>query len=161
VDFQERLKSAIQRGQKRGVSEENQLRQQQMSEQEMRSRHTDFRLQLSDYIEHGLRTLPEHFPGFRFETIYGERGWGGAIYRDDLTKDKTSGRGGSFYSRLEITVRPYSDYRIVDISVKGTVQNKELLSKNYYEEIQAADLDSFKQKIDSWIVQYAELYAAA
>lgn len=160
VDFEKRLKSAIDRGQRKGAAESSQLQKQQMSEQELRQRHTDFRLKLSEHIEHALRQLPEHFPGFAFETIYGNRGWGGAIYRDDLTTERGTGRGGSFYSRLEITVRPPGEYDIVDIAVKGTIRNKEVLAKNYYEDIQSARLESFMQKIDNWVIQYAERYAA-
>ncbi len=159
-DLDARLQNAIERGQRHGAAADNLQQQQQMSEQELRQRHTDFRLKLSDHIEHGLKRLPEHFPGFTFETIYGDRGWGGALYRDDLTTEKISGRGGSFYSRLEITVRPATKYNIVDISVKGTVHNKEVVSKNYFEEIQEAVLENFMAEIDNWIVLYAEKYAA-
>ena len=159
-DFEDRLQSAIERGQRQGAAADDLQQKQQMSEQELRQRHTDFRLKLSDHIEQGLKRLPEHFPGFAFETIYGDRGWGGALYRDDLTTERVSGRGGSFYSRLEITVRPMTKYNLVEIAVKGTVQNKEVVSKNYFEEIQEAVLENFTAVVDNWIVLYAEKYAA-
>ena len=160
MDFDKRLKDAIDRGKRRAEQEHEQLQQQQMSEQDLRNKHTEFRLGISDHIESCLRSLAEHFPGFEYETIYGDRGWGGAIFRDDLTTDKGSGKTGSFYSRLEITVKPYSQYRLVDVAVRGTVFNREVLSTSFYEEVQSASVDSFLEKVDFWSVTYAENFAA-
>ncbi len=160
MEFDEQLKNAISRGQRKAQAEDSQQKKQQLSEQELRQRHNDFRLKLSEHIESSLKKLPEHFPGFTFETLYGDRGWGGALFRDDLTTEKSTGRGGSFYSRLEITVRPRGEYNIVDIAVKGTIHNKEVLAKNYHEDIQDASINSLEEKIDSWVLQYAERFAA-
>ena len=160
MDLERRLKDAIDRGKRRAEQENAQLQQQQMSEQELRTRHTDFRLQLSEHIENGLKSLSEHFPGFDYETIYGDRGWGGAIYRDDLTTDKTTRKTGSFYSRLEITVKPHTDMHIVDLAVRGTVFNREVLSTAFFEEVQTARMEAFIEKVDLWVVAYAESFAA-
>jgi len=160
VDFEERLKSAIERGQRRAQADDAAKQKQHMSEQDVKSKHTDFRLRISDHVEEGLKKLTEHFPGFTYETIYGDRGWGGAIYRDDLTSEKGTGKVGSFYSRLEMTVRPISDYGLVDVSVRGTVFNKEVLATNFFEEVQFAVLDNFIERIDAWMVTYAEMFAA-
>ena len=93
MDFEEQLRNAISRGQRQGQAADDQLQKKQLSESELRQRHTDFRLKLSDHIEKSLKQLPEHFPGFAFETVYGDRGWGGALYRDDLTTNKSTGQG--------------------------------------------------------------------
>ena len=111
MDFDEQLKQAIARGQGRGQTARASDANRQLSQDELRRRHTDFRLTLSDHIERALEALTHHFPGFKYETIYGERGWGGAISRDDLM------RGGSFFSRLEVVVRPPNNFNVVNIAV--------------------------------------------
>ena len=65
------------------------------SKEQIRNRHTEFRLSLSEYIETGLNKLANHFPGFQYETIYGHRGWGGAVARNDIDRGP-DGRTGTF-----------------------------------------------------------------
>jgi hypothetical protein len=154
MDFEEQLKQAISRGQERAQTERAAGQTRQLSAEELRRHHTEYRLGLSDHIEAGLRKLAAHFPGFEYETVYGERGWGGAIKRDDLM------RGGSFYSRLEIVVRPLNQYQVVNITGKGTIRNREIASWNHYAEIEQVDLPDFKSRIDHWMLNYAELFAA-
>ena len=84
MDFEQRLQKAIQRGQRRGDERSEQAQQQQLSEEELKRLHVQYRLQLSEHIERCLQRLLQHFPGFEFETIYGERGWGAACRRDDI-----------------------------------------------------------------------------
>lgn len=158
-DFQSRLESAIQRGNRRKEANELANREKAMSEEEARRLHTSHRLALSDRITQQIELLANHFPGFRKETLFGEGGWGAACYRDDLAF--TSGRRSNRYSRLEITVRPYNEYNVLDIRAKGTVFNKEVFSRNVFEPLQQADRAVFEQLIDSWVVEYAELYSAA
>jgi hypothetical protein len=69
-------------------------------------------------------------------------------------------RGGSFYSRLELVVRPLNQFNVVNISGKGTVKNREIANWNHFQEIEQVDLAEFKSKIDSWILNYAEHFAA-
>ena len=154
MDFEEQLKQAISRGKQRADTEKAAGASRKLTEEEVRRHHTDYRLVLSEHIEEGLRRLAQHFPGFTYETVYGERGWGGAIKRDDLM------RGGSFYSRLELVVRPLNQFNVVNISGKGTVKNREIANWNHFQEIEQVDLAEFKAKIDSWILNYAEQFAA-
>jgi hypothetical protein len=91
--------------------------------------------------------------------LFGEQGWGAGCYRDDLSL--SGGRRSNQYSRLEITVRPLNEYRVLDLRAKGTVANKEVFNRSFYEPLEEADEAMFGQLIDSWVVEYAELYAAA
>jgi hypothetical protein len=92
------------------------------------------------------------------ETLYGDRGWGAACSRDDLMM--SGGRRSNVFSRLEVAVRPFSEYHVVDLQAKGTVRNRELLSRRHFENIADTDAARFEELIDSWIVEYAELYSA-
>lgn len=157
-DFDDRLQRAIQRGQRKGESTEQAAREQAWTEEEFRRRHSQFRLQLSEHIEFCVRKLPQHFPGFQYETIFGERGWGAACSRDDVRIE--AGRRGTTYSRLELTVRPYTSYHVLDLVAKGTINNKEVFNRNYYETIADADPQKFIEIIDLWVIEFAELYAA-
>lgn len=157
-DFDDRLQRAIQRGQRKSESAQEAARAEALSEDELRRRHGQYRLQFSEHIEQCIRKLPQHFPGFQYETIFGERGWGAACSRDDVRMQ--SGRRGNDYSRLELTVRPFSSYHVLDLVAKGTVRNKEIFNRNYYEKIADADPQKFIEIIDVWVLEFAELYAA-
>ncbi|MFV1964044.1 MAG: hypothetical protein ACC628_01380, partial [Pirellulaceae bacterium] len=84
MDFEKRLQKAIQRGQRRNEAIRREVRSKAISEEELKSLHGQYRLQLSEQIEHCIQRLPNYFPGFQYETIFGERGWGGACSRDDI-----------------------------------------------------------------------------
>lgn len=159
MDFDDALKNAILRGQDRGGSIRDSEHQKQLSEDELKNRHSKYRLVLSDYIEQVSKKLADHFPGFEYETIYGERGWGGAVYRDDIRRG-ASGKGGSFYSRLEITVRPMNEFNVVNIAGKGTIHNKEHFNWNFFKDVADVSTEEFQKKIDSWILLYAEKFAS-
>lgn len=154
MDFEDQLKQALNRGKERADQARVTGAQRQMTQEELRRRHTDWRLQLCEHIEAALRKLAEHIPGFRYETVYGERGWGGAIARDDLM------RGGSFYSRLELSVRPHNEFNVLNIAGKGTVKNREVASWNHFQELERVELPEFLARIDTWVLSYAEQYAA-
>jgi hypothetical protein len=64
------------------------------------------------------------------------------------------------YSRLEVTIRPYSASHVLDLAAKGTIRNKEIFNRNYYEPLADADAQKFSELIDAWVLEYAELYAA-
>src|SRR5689334_10401553 len=98
MDFQERLERAIQRGQRSSDAKAHARAEQATSEEEFRRLHSQYRLELSDHIEECLRALPRHFPGFRYETLVGDRGWGAAISRDDFSLQ--DGKRTSLFSRL-------------------------------------------------------------
>jgi hypothetical protein len=157
-DFSSRLESAISRGKRRAEFHANQQRAQQMSEEELRRLHTSLRLSLSERIEHAVKRVADHFPGFRQESIFGEAGWGFACYRDDLKID--AGKRSNLYSRLEMMIRPYSDSRVLDLKGKGTILNRELFNRSHFVPIVEADSETFEQLIDAWAIEFAEDYAA-
>ncbi|MCH2178119.1 MAG: hypothetical protein MK106_04875 [Mariniblastus sp.] len=159
MDFEQELKKAIDRGEERSSQRKGDQQQKKLSREELKNRHNEYRLNLSDHIEKSLKKLIEHFPGFEYETLYGDRGWGGAIARDDITRS-AAGKSGSFFSRLELTVRPLNEFNVVNISGKGTIQNKEIFNWNHFKDIPETDGDEFTKKIDTWILQYAEQFAA-
>lgn len=157
-DFESRLQKAIERGERRGAANARAAQQQALTEEDLRQLHSRYRLQLSDHIEACIKKLPNFFPGFRFETIYGERGWGAACSRDDIRLDR--GQRATEYSRLEMTIRPYSSVHVLDLTAKGTIRNRELFSRQFYEKIVEADAGKFVDLIDAWVLEYAELFAA-
>jgi hypothetical protein len=159
-DFQERLRKAIERGERRGRQRAREAAAKALSEEEYRRLHTQFRLDLSEHIEKCVGQLPQHFPGFQFETIYGERGWGAACRRDDFGQGR-DGQRASYYSRLEMTVRPYSSLNVLELTAKGTIRNKETFNRDYFEKLGEVDLESFVDLIDLWVLEYAEQFAAA
>jgi len=157
-DFESRLESAISRGKKRADWKASQERQKELSEEELRRLHTSFRLSLSERIEVAVQRVADHFPGFQQESLYGEVGWGSACFRDDLRID--AGRRTNQYSRLEMVIRPYSDLHVLDLKGKGTVMNRELFNRSFYVPVAEVDIEEFEQLIDTWAIEYAEMYAA-
>ncbi|WP_153556998.1 hypothetical protein [Roseimaritima sediminicola] len=158
-DLERRLDAAIARGQRRGELHREAERQQQLSEEELRRLHTSHRLALSERIETAVARLANHFPGFRVETLYGEKGWGAACWRDNL--DVQGGRRNSLYSRLELVIRPLNDYFVLELKGKGTVANKEVFNRSHFDRLQEVDRETFEQMIDAWVVEYAERYASS
>lgn len=158
-EFLNRLESAIDRGNRRRLAQDQANREREMSDEEARRLHTAHRLALSERISHQIDQLVNHFPGFRKQTLFGEGGWGAGCYRDDLTLSE--GRRSNRYSRLEITVRPQNEYNVLELRAKGTVANKEVFNRNFFEPLQETDRATFEQLIDAWVVEYAELYAAS
>ena len=160
MSFEDRLQKAIQRGKRRNLAEERAAEAKAMSQDELKRLHSSYRLHLSELIEKCIKQLPNYFPGFHYETIYGDRGWGGACSRDDL---RVSGqrRRENTYSRLEMTVRPYSpNLDVLELTGKGTIRNKEVFSRTYFEKIEEADPEKFAELVNVWVLEYAELYAA-
>jgi hypothetical protein len=157
-EFKSRLESAIARGKKRAEMKSSQQRQQQLSEEELKRLHTSYRLALSEQIETAIHGVADHFPGFQQESLFGEVGWGSACFRDDLRIE--SGRRSNQYSRLEMVIRPYSDLRVLDLKGKGTVLNRELFNRSYYAAVADLDIEEFENLINTWAIEYAEVYAA-
>ena len=158
MEFEKRLQRAIERGQRKGDAREQASAQHAENEEELKRLHSQYRLELSDHIESCLRQLPDHFPGFRYETVVGDRGWGAAVSRDDAGRGRDSGRS-NFFSRLEMTIRPFSSYHVLELSAKGTIRNKEIYNRTHYQRLTEADPKTFIEMIDLWILEYAELYA--
>jgi hypothetical protein len=70
------LEKAVARGAKRGAGRAEAENQRALTEEELKRLHSDQRLQLSEHIEACVSKLTNHFPGFRYETVMDERGWG-------------------------------------------------------------------------------------
>ena len=157
TDFEERLQQAINRGKQRGKAIADKERARRLSEEELKRLHSKYRLQVSDHIEHCIKRIPEHFPGFQTETIFGEKGWGAACFRDDVNAGGK--RRTNLYSRLELTVRPLNKYNVLDLAAKGTIRNKEIFERSFFEDIDQANPDQFLELVDTWILEFAELYA--
>jgi hypothetical protein len=159
MDFDEKLQNAIQRGQRRGDVRAQAQRHAELTEEECKRLHGQYRLALSERIELCMKRLPNHFPGFRYETLIGERGWGAACFRDDLRLDR--GARASDFSRLEMTVRPYSSsLHVLELAAKGTVRNKEVFTRTYFEPLGEVDIEKFLGLVDAWVLEYAEGYAS-
>ena len=158
MDFDKRLEKAIERGRRLGDAREQAQRSRALTEQEFQRLHSQYRLDLSEQIERCLRQLADRFPGFQFETIVGERGWGAAIRRDDLRLG--AGQRNTLFSRLELLIRPFSEYHVLELAAKATVHNREMFNRSQYQPLAEADPTTFSEMIDNWSLEYAELYAA-
>lgn len=159
MDFDRELEKAIERGNSLGAASNKADKQASISKEQLRNRHNEFRLNLSEHIETCLQQLANHFPGFQYETIYGHRGWGGAVARNDIDRGP-DGKTGSFFSRVEITVRPQNEFNVVNIAGKGAIRDKEIFTWNYFADIPEAKQDDFEAVIDKWVLEYAEQFAA-
>lgn len=160
TDFDKRLARAIERGHRAGDERARAEAAKALSEKELRSLHSQYRLELSEHIERCLRRLPNHFPGFQFEPVVTDRGWGAAVSRDDVGV-RSRGRRDNFFSRMEILIRPISDYFVLDVAAKATVRNREIFARNHYQRLVEVDLESFTEAIDLWVLEFAEKYAGA
>jgi hypothetical protein len=159
MDFRERLQRASERGKQARAAQQNEAAAKALSEAECRRLHSQYRLALTEFIEQCLHELADNFPGFRYETIVDETGWGAGVSRDDVSLG--SGRRGSLFSRLRLVVSPFGKYNVLELSAKGTVRNKEVLSRNHYQQLADVDLQSFRELVELWVLDFAELYSAA
>ncbi len=159
MDFDKRLERAIQRGERSREARGKELSEKAVSEGELRDLHSQCRLDLSEHIDTCLRQLSDHFLGFQFETLVGEGGWGWKISRDDVNMAPRR-QSPNLYSRLELLIRPFSSTRIVELTAKGTIRNKEIFNRAHYQFLSEVDVDSFRELIDLWVLEYAEQYSA-
>jgi hypothetical protein len=159
MNFRERLHKATERGKQARNAELRAAEAQALSEEECRRRHSAYRLAVTEHIEHCLRELADNVPGFRLETIIDDRGWGSAASRDDM--GIVDGRRMDAFSRLQVLVGPYNKYQVLEIVAKGTVRNKETFSRSHYQRLADVDLERFRALVEQWVLDYAEMYAAA
>lgn len=158
MSFDDRLRQAIERGQQRSADKAHEAHKHALTEEEFRRLHSQYRLELSEYIESCVKRLPGHFPGFQCETMIGDRGWGAACYRDDLQLSR--GSRTSVYSRLEVTIRPYSQsLHVLELAGKGTIRNKEVFNRTWFDKLEDVSAEKFRELIDAWVLEYAEAYA--
>lgn len=161
MDFNARLQKAIERGAKTRAHQDQLAQQRELTEEELRQFHRSYRIELSDHIEDCLRKLADHFPGFTFQTVVGDDGWGARLRRDDI--DLAPGKpAGTLYSRLEMLITPFSAAAgILELTCKGTVRNREAMNRKHFYKLAEVDLDLFRELIDQRSLEYAELYSAA
>lgn len=160
MNFDQRLERAIQRGQQTRDVRGRESAERELSAEELKSLHSRYRLELSERVDECLKKLADHFPGFEFQSVMSEAGWGAKISRDDLRVERGKG-SSSLYSRLEMLVTPLGTAPIVELVAKGTIRNKEAFHRKNYQRLAQVDLDSFRELIDLWVLEFAELYAAS
>lgn len=160
MNFEDRLRKALERGEKTRDARGRAALERELSLEELRSLHSRYRLELSEHIELCLKKLADHVPGFKYQSIMSEEGWGGRISRDDLHLNP--GRPSeSRYSRLEIVITPFSPVGILEMTVKGTVRNREVINRKQYQQLSELDLVSFQELIDLRVLEFAEQYTAS
>ena len=157
-DFEERLQRAIQRGQQVRREDGASADSDAASEEDLRSQHSHLRNEISEHIEGCLRKLCDHFPGFDFNTVLNEKGWGARISRDDIRLGR--GTAKNEYSRLEVLVRPFSDAHILEISTKGTIRNRESLNRTNFKFLKEAAPEPLRKIVDGIALEFAEQYSA-
>jgi hypothetical protein len=156
-EFEERLKNAVTRGASRAESLQSAEERKRQEAEELRRLHTKYRLELTDHIEQAVKKLIDMFPGFRYQGVFGGGGWGSACVRDDLVIER--GSRSNKYSRLEIVVRPVTEFNVLDLQAKGTIADRELMSRSLYHPVAQFDMAKFQKAVDDWVIAYAELYS--
>jgi len=156
MDFEDRLEQAIARGTRARVARTQQQAATAMSAEEYKRLYTQYRLELSECIEQSLRKMADLMPGFVLQNMVSD-GWGAGIRRDDFSVAARRPRENLF-SRLEIMVRPMNSYNVLDLSAKGTVRNKEVFQRDHYSKLDEVDMEVFRQLVQQWALEYAELY---
>jgi len=159
MDFEQRLERAIGRGERARLTKGQQQSDKALSDEALKILHSKVRLDLSEHIENCLRKIADHFPGFRFQTVVGEEGWGAKISRDDFGGSRRRDVENR-YSRVEMAIRPYSPAKIVEMTAKATVRNKEIFNRSHFQFLSEVDAEAFAELIDLWVLEYAEKYAA-
>ncbi len=157
MDFQKRLERAINRGRQAADAEGAEAAAAAQSEEDLRNLHGKLRLDLSEHVEQVLRAITVQVAGFQFKSVIGAEGWGARISRDDVVR--LGAKRETTYSRFEMVVKPFSDAHIVEVATKGTIRNRETLKRNHYQFLNEADIDSLKNTIDLWALEFAEEYA--
>ncbi len=160
MDFEHRLQRAIERGQSTANARDRQRAERQFSEAELKQLYSQARLELTEHIETCQKLLADRFPGFEYSSILNEDGWGGRITRDDLNL-QSGGRSSSLFSRLEMVVSPLNSAHIVELVGKATIRNRKAFHRTHYQKLTQLDVESFRELIDLWLLEYAELFAAA
>ena len=60
-----------------------------------------------------------------------------------------------------MTIRPFATYHVVDLAAKATIRNKELFNRNHFEKVEDTEAAVFQELIDTWALEFAELFAAS
>lgn len=159
MEFEDRLQRAIERGRQTRDERGRAAADEAMTQEEIRNLHSRCRLELTERIEECLRRLADHFPGFEYQSIVSDEGWGARITRDDLLV-KPGQRAENAYSRLEMLISPLGTAPIVELVAKGTIRNKEVFNRKHFQQLSRVDLESYKELVDLWVLEYAEQFSA-
>lgn len=160
TNFGDRLDRAIQRGERIRTRRDQDDRASTLSAEELKSRHSAAKIELSEYVEQCLKAVVDRFPGFEHTPVYSEDGWGGRVQRLDLALSKP-GASKEEFSRLELLVKPLSELPILSLAGKGTIRDKEVFARTNYQRLEELDLDSYRETVDLWVLEYAERYTAS
>ncbi|HEV3417174.1 MAG TPA: hypothetical protein VG056_10185 [Pirellulales bacterium] len=160
MDFEQRLQRAVERGTRAAEAKRRIEAEQALSEEQLKRLHSQYRLQLSEYIERCLAKLPQYFPGFQFETVVSDRGWGAAVSVDELQLAR-GGRRSTSFSRLELVVAPFNSAHVLELAARGTIHNKEVYHRSHYQPLAEFQLEPFEGLVDLWVPEFAELYAGS
>ncbi len=57
-------------------------------------------------------------------------------------------------------MRPFSASHIIEVVGKGSIRNKELFHRTNFQFLNQVDLQSLRNMIDLWVLEYAETYAS-
>jgi len=156
MDFQDRLKQAVMRGQGAQQQRAAARAAQRLSEEDLKSLHAQWQIDLCERMESRLRCMADEMLGFRFRTIMDEQGWGAAVYRDDVAL--ADGKSENQYSRLELVVRRFAPHHVLELVGKATIKNREFFHRNYYQRLEEVDVDTFFELVDRWALEFAEQY---
>jgi len=157
MDFDKRLQDAIARGERSRDDQDRADEAAALSEEDLRNHHSAARLELTEHIEQCLKSLADHFPGFRFQSTYGEDGWGARLNRDDFNPVPGS---KNLLSRFEVLVGPFTDTHILRVTAKGMIDNREAINRSHFQFLTETDLPAFREQIDRWCLEYAERFAS-
>ena len=158
MDLRKRLQEAINRGQTRATHPTG-GDPGAMTPEKLKNLHNQFRLELSSYIESVVAQIVDQLPGFNQETLFGDKGWGTAVYRDDLLLTKKV--RDNHYSRLEMFIRPMNDFHILDLATKATIRNREVWNRSVFHPLVEVNLEVYREQINLWAVQFVEQYSAS
>lgn len=158
MDFDHRLKRAIGRGLHAKNSREQEAQEKKLNEEELRNLHSQARIELTEHIDVCLKKLVDHFPGFQYSSVIDADGWGAKIRRDDLELD--SGKRKQQYSQLQLLIASFNKAHVIELNIKGTARNKEVIHRRHFQQLEALDTESFSELIDLWVLEYAEKYSS-
>lgn len=158
MDFESRLQKAIERGRQEKAVRDQAEQKELLNQRQLQRLFAQYRLDLSERIETALTQLADHFPGFRFESVVNEQGWGAAVVRDDLEIHGRTRK--TYFSRLEMVVRPLSESHVLELAAKATVRNREIFRRSHYHRLTEVDITSFHETMDLWVLEFAEAYAS-
>ncbi len=159
MEFEKRLERAIERGHQTRDAHGREQAEKRITEEELKNLHSKDRLELSEHIENCLRQLADHFPGYHYQSILDNEGWGAKVTRDDIGLSQ-HGQRENYYSLLQLVIGPLTASHIFELAAKGTIRNKELFNRTHYQFLSQVDVESFRELIDLWVLEFVEQYSA-